>query len=360
MHKALKLIKKKSLPLFMISFLLLWSFSPYLLSRQYAQAAVLTEASIQLGRMGASVANNTTTARILIVVKPASSDTEARVTVTYPTSSAFTVDATETNHTVSTTGLPANYQGESLTAWPGVAVDADSVSGGAVTFPSTTLTAGTLYGFYHTGGITNPSAANEYIITIDTETVTPTVIDTQDVAVDIVSATGDQVTVTANIDPTFSFNIQDTALALGTLTSGAVANDGMTTPIDVDTNAGNGYVAFIRSEGTEFQLDSASTGDLITRADSASLETCAAGTECYVIDVAAGTATVPAEYDGNGTTTGGVPSATDNLYEEIATYTVGPIDSDTITITAIAAISVTTQAADDYTDTLEIVGAGNF
>jgi hypothetical protein len=46
-------------------------------------------------------------------------------------------------------------------------------------------------------------------------------------------------------------------------------------------------------------------------------------------------------------------------YEQIAQST-GQADSDTLTLTAIVAISPVNKAASDYTDTWEVVGAGNF
>lgn len=343
--------------------ILLNLFLPYFVANQ-AHAATLTEASIRLDRMGAGVAANTTTAKILVVAKVATVGTETTVKITWPTTSAFTVDATAANHTVSTTGLPSTYQGESLTAWPGIGT-ASSVSGGDVTFPSTDLTVGTLYGFFVTGGITNPATGNAgtHLVTITAQASGPTTIDSQTVAVDVVTTNADQVTVTGSINSTFNFAIADAAIALGTLTTSAVAANAMTTGIDVDTNAANGWIAWIRSEGAAATLASATTGDAISSTDTSALVTLSAGTEGYVVDVAVaqggtstGTVTIATEYDGNGTTSGGVIATT---YEQIAQST-GQAGSDTITLSGIAAISAVNKAAADYTDTWEVVGAGNF
>lgn len=328
---------------------------PFFLSGR-VHAAALTEASIRLDRMGAAIAANGTNAKILVVLKPASTATEAKFIITWPTSSAFTVNGTAANHTVTDTGIPATYQGEALVA-SGITSPAADVTAGAVTFTIPDVTAGTLYGFFITGGITNPSAGNAgtHIVTFETLTSGDVSIDTSSVAVDTVGTNADQVTVTATVPATFNFNISDTALPLGTLSSGTVETEAMTTPIDIDTNANNGYVAWIRSEGAAVTLASASTGDAISSTDTGSPVNCAAGTECYVVDVDAGTGTVATEYVGDADT-GGVIALD---YEQIASHT-APVANETLTLTAVVAISALNEAATDYTDTWEIVGAGNF
>lgn len=340
-------------------YILLSLIVPTFIGKGYA--APLTEASIRLDRMGESVAANATTAKILVVFKPATTATEGKIVITWPVSSAFTSSATDADHTATTTGIPSTYQGEALTAVPTLGTPGAETSG-VVTYTSGDLTPGTLYGFYVTGGITNPASGNAgtHTVTIATTTAADAAIDSSTVAVDTLSSsTGDQVTVTATVPATFNFAIQDSAIALGTLSTGAISTNAMSTGIDVDTNANNGYVAFIRSEGAAATLASASTGDAISSTHTGSPVTCSAGSECYVVDAAVtGTGTPTTEYDGNGTTSGGViPVQPD--YDEFATST-APVANDAIVLTAIVAISGLNKAATDYTDTWEIVGAGNF
>jgi hypothetical protein len=332
------------------------------------EAAALSEAAIRLDRMGASVAASSTN-QILVIIKPATAGTEARVKISWPdsTSSAFTVSGTAANHTVSTASLPSTFQGESLTALPSISGTASLVTDtGAntdVTFTTGDLSVGTLYGFYLTGGITNPSTPGGYTPTITTQTSGTATIDSSTAAVDITSASGDQVTVTATVPAAFNFNINSTSISLGALDASSIKTGNTT--IDVDTNANNGWAAWMRSEGGAAVLASASTGDTIasTGTVNAATETVVAGTENYVVDVnvAAGTnstgsRTIATEYDGNGTTQGGTLGT---AYQEIL-YSTGQADSDTITLTAIVAISGVTKAATDYTDTWEVVGAANF
>ena len=351
---------KQSLSLLLVSIINV--FLPLLIV-QPAYAASLTEASIRLDRVGAAVAANGTNAKILVVFKPASTATEAKLKITWPTTNAFTVDATAANHTVTDTGIPSTYHGESLNA-SGITSPATAVSGGDVTYTIPDLTAGTLYGFYITGGITNPSNGNAgtKVVAIETETSGSAQIDVASVAVDTVGTSADQVTLTASVDPTFNFALSGNSISLGTLSTTARSQGNVT--VDVDTNANNGYVAWIRSEGAAKNLASASTSDSISSTDNpGSCVTATIGSKGYVVDVNStagsnpgGALTVAAEYNCTDGQAGGV---IDTAYEQIADRT-GVVDSDTLTLNAIVTISATTKAATDYTDTWEVVGAGDF
>ncbi len=362
--------KKRKLALLLICILVFNVFSTVLSVK--SQAAGLTEAVVRLDRMGAGALFNTTTGyKILILVKPTTVGTIGKVRLTFPTTNAFTVNATATNFDTSITGLPSTFQGESVTGATITNTEASAVSGGDVTFDVTSMSsATTLYGFYLTCSsttcITNPSGGNAgtHIITVATLTAASAAIDSTQVAVDTLSsATSDQVTVTATVNPTFNFTIADQTLPLGVLSPSSVSTNAMSPGIDVDTNAGNGYAVWIRSEGATAALVSASTGGSISSTNTGSPVTCSNGANCYVVDIATaqggastGTLIPTTEFDGNGTTSGGVLST---AYEEVA-YSTGQADSDTITPTVIAAISAVQQSATDYTDTWDVVGAGNF
>lgn len=325
-------------------------------------AATLTKASIRLDRMGAGVAAGANS-KILVAVKPTTTDTETSVKLTWPTTNAFTVDGTAANHTTSTTGLPATYQGESLVAWPSIGATASSVSGGDVTFASGDLTPGTLYGFYITGGITNPATGNAGIfrVIVTTQKAGPVTIDTQTVAVKVATTNADQVTLTATVPSTFNFALGSNSIALGTLDPTTRATG--TVNATIDTNAKNGWVAWMRSEGAAATLASASTGDSISSTNTNNPVVAAIGSKGYVVDVKGsqggtsnGSLTIATEYNGDSTTSGGVIST---AYEQIAQST-GQASGDSLTLKAIVTISAVTQAATDYTDTWEVVGAGNF
>lgn len=362
--------------IFVLIFALLFNIvAPYFLGGiGKVNAAQLTEASIRLTRMSASVAASASNP-ILVVVKPATTATEATVKLTIPdsTSNAFTVSTTASDFTTTTTGIPSTYQGETLTAWPTIGSPASSSSdGGAstvVTFSSGDLTPGTLYGFYITGGITNPTTGNAgtKIIGIATQATGPVVIDSNDVAVDVTATNADQVTLYATVSATFNFALSANTMSMDALSTSARAYGEVT--VDIDTNAGNGWAAWMRSEGGAATLASAATGDSISSTNTGSPVTASIGSKGYVVDVGvtngtgAGTPNVTTEYDGgtddaaNGSSTaGGVISTT---YEEIANSD-GPGSDDGITLESVVTISAVTEAGSDYTDTWEVVGAGNF
>jgi hypothetical protein len=334
--------------------MLLALVAPFVVAKP-ARAANFTEASMRLARMKAS----TTDVNILVVAKPATTATEDAVKVTF--GSGFTVDTTAANITVSTSGLPSTYQGESLAAWPGVGSAASGVSGQEVSFASGDLTVGTLYGFFITAGIDNPSSAGEYENTVATQASAANV-DVSNVAVRIIS--DDQVVITATVPPTFSFSLgaNSDSFTSDLSSSSVVSTNGVA--VTVATNASNGWVAWLKSANTS--LDSATTGETIETVGSVddSPTTLTAGSDGYVLDVdlttdsstGDGTVTVDAEYNGTTTSQGGTLSSS---LEEVAVSN-GTTDGDVITLVARAAISAVKAAADDYTDTWTVVGAGNF
>jgi hypothetical protein len=351
----------KKLALILVLSLLIQLVAPVFMKK--TEASQLTEASIRLDRMGAGIAASTDDP-ILVVFKPTSTATEGKIVITWPTTNAFTVSSTDADHTTTTTGIPSTYQGETLVAAPTLGTPGAETTG-VVTYTVGDLTAGTLYGFYITGGITNPATGNagSKTVTIATTTSADAAIDSATVTVDTTTTGADLVTVTATVGSTFNFALGSNAIALGALSSGSISTGNVT--IDIDSNAANGWVAFIRSEGSAATLASALSGDSIasTGTVNGTVETVSAGTENYVVDAAtvqggggSGTITEATEYAGNGTTTGGTLTTS---YNQIAQST-GQANSDTITLTALVAISTLTAAASDYTDTWEVVGAGNF
>ncbi|MFA6005579.1 MAG: hypothetical protein WC775_03805 [Patescibacteria group bacterium] len=317
-------------------------------------AGNLTNASMRLSRMTGSAVPT-----ILVVVKPTTVGTETQFQINF--NASFGVDTTPANITVSTASLPATYQGQTLTTWPGIGAAATAVNSNLVTFSSTDLTVGTLYGFYITAGITNPASANQYVSTFTTQATGPVTIDTKDVATRVI--TNDQVMLYATVSATFNFVLGANQDAFTTtLSTGSVVNTTGVT-VTVNTNAGAGWIAWVRSANAG--LASVSTAHTIatTGAINGSPDVLSTGAEGYVLDVTpttdaggGGTLTIAGEYDGNGTTSGGTLSTT---LQEIATAN-GPANGDVLTLVARATISSLTQAASDYTDTYTVIGAGMF
>lgn len=334
-------------------------------------AASLTEASIRLDRLGGGVQYNTTTGyKVLVVLKPTTVGSIAKVRVTFPTTNAFSLDTTAGNFDTSTTGLPSTYQGESLTAATITNSEASAVSGGAVTFDVTGMSSNTtLYGFFITCNtttcITNPAAGNagSHLIILETLTSGSVAIDSQSVVVQTVASNADQILVSAAVPSAFAFSFGSTTISLGTLSTNVQRTGSVT--VDIDTNAYNGWFAWIRSEGGVATLASAGTGDSISSTNTGSCIDPSRGAEAYLVDVngtggtGSGTLTVASEYDCTDTVgdrQGGVISTS---FEQIASRN-GSVDSDLLTVTALVDITSSIIAGNDYTDTWEIVGAGNF
>jgi hypothetical protein len=324
-------------------------------------AVDLTEAAVRLDRMDVSHVA-TTTDPIVVFAKITSTATEDTVKITF--ASGFTVDSTPANITVSKTcSQGATLQGEAATDWPPTGTTAaTSVSGQNVTIDSDDLTPGTLYSFCITGGITNPGSAGEKEITITTQTSGAAAIDTKTVAVDIVSDNADQVSVSANVTPTFNFALSGNSIVLGDLSTSTTTTGNIT--VDIDTNAGNGWQAWVKS--TNAGLLSASTSDQIDTQGTLDDDPTAygAGNEHYQAFVTvtngtgAGTPSAANEYN-NGESDDGRGGSLTTAYSSIATST-GVGSNDGITFKVYAAASSINEAADDYTDTLTIIGAGNF
>lgn len=344
---------KRLLPihkLYLLSFLFLVGG---LISVTPAEAAQLDEAYVRLDRLKAS----STTGGTVCAKVATSGSTDTTIRVSFP--SGFTVDATASNWTVTTTNLP-----NGATAMPGIGT-ANLVSSQDVTFPISDISSDTTlycFNFSSSTTLTNPSAGDDKTGTIYIEESGPSTIDSGGYALSIIS--DDQVVITATVPSTFSIALGTNSQSLGTLSTSSVTS-GSGVSVTFNTNAGNGWLGWVLSANTS--LDSATTGDSIATTGTVddTPSTLSGGTEGYVLDAdlttdsgsgGSGTVTIDAEYNGGDTSSGGALSAT---FTEFATAD-GPTDGDVITLVPRVAISGLTQAATDYTDTLTVVAAGNF
>ncbi|HSX06183.1 MAG TPA: hypothetical protein VLG92_00495 [Candidatus Saccharimonadia bacterium] len=316
---------------------------------QTAHAAALGSVFVRFDRMAISTATTGT-----VCAKPASTATEAKVKVTFPT--GYTLGAAGT-FTVSTTNLSWPTGG---TAWPSIAT-ASTVSGQDVTFGSGDLTAGTLYCFNWTNSaaVTVTSSANPSNLgSVTTQTSTPTDIDTAQYAT--ASITNDQIVVTATVPPAFSFALSGNTDALGTLNSSAVSASPTPRTVTVNTNAHNGWMVWAKDANTG--LSSASASATIASTTPGTISTLSAGTEGYNTGVTSsitsgGAITVDPAFASGGVNYKG--GGLDTSMRLLATGA-GVADTAVLTMTNNVAIKASTAAASDYTDTITVVGAGLF
>jgi hypothetical protein len=350
------------------------------LTPRSVEAINFTNLGMRPSRMTISIAASGTDP-ILVIMRPATVASELSIGISF--ASGYTVNGTPANVTVSTASLPATYHGQAVSAAPGIGAAATAVSSQNVTFAATDMTVGTTYGFYITGGITNPGTTGQKVSRISTHTDgTPDftsytdAIDNSRVGTWIVSDNGastdsDQIVVTARVAPTYTLALSAQAItldtAIGSVEYPGGPQNGAVSPVTatVTTNANNGHVIWMKANSAS-GLSSVTTGTNIafagTAAD-ATPSTLSAGTEGVVVDVdsttnGSGTLTIAAEFLGASTSAGGTPSTT---FQEIADAD-GPVGGagDVVTILPRVAIATTSQSADDYTNTLTVIGAGDF
>jgi hypothetical protein len=137
----------------------------------------------------------------------------------------------------------------------------------------------------------------------------------------------------------------------------AVGSIGATTGVTATmTTNGSGWVLYGYDANTG--LLSANTGHNIASTTPGTTATLTAGTEGYVTGINS-TNTVTAAYANSGFATPGKGSGLNTTTTQLVSGT-GPTASATAVLREYAAISGTTPAASDYTDTITLLGAGTF
>ena len=316
---------------------------------QITHAATLAQVMVRFDRLQTSTATTGT-----VCANPTTTATEASVVVSFPT--GYTL-GTAGNFTVNTTNISWPTGG---TAWPSIAT-ATTVSSQDVTFPSGDLTPGTLYCFNWTNSAavaTSASATSTNIGSITTRTSTPTPIDTAQYAT--ATITNDQIVVTATVPPAFSFALSGNTDPLGNLSSSTVTSSPTPRTATVNTNAKNGWTVWAKDSNTG--LNSSAAAYTVGSTTPGSNSTLSAGTEGYNTGVTSsqvngtGTVTVATPFVGGSTGKGG---GLDTSLRGLATST-GTANTAVLTLTNNVAINGATPAANDYTDTITVIGAGLF
>ncbi len=345
----MQLVKRQSFVSLGMAGLLVLALTSQILVRQ-VHAADLSQVLVRFDRMQTSTASGGT-----VCANPTTVGTEVDVQVVFPT--GYAVNTTAANWTITTTntGWPAGAN-----AWAGINT-ATAASGQTVTFPSSDLTVGTLYCFNFTGTstlTTSASATNNNSGTVTTRATGPSTIDSGSYATATIA--GDQITVTASVNQTFSFALSGTTDALGTLTTGSVSVSPTPRVATVNTNAKNGWYVWAKDASTG--LNSASAAYTIGSTTPGSNSTLSAASEGYNTGVTqtqvggSGTVTVAAPFVGGATGQGGGLNTT---FAPLASSN-GTANNAALTLTNNASISSTTAAASDYTDTITVVAAGLF
>jgi hypothetical protein len=174
----------------------------------------------------------------------------------------------------------------------------------------------------------------------------------------------DTITVSAIVPPSFNFQLDaNTTAFTQALTTGSKVQTTART-VTVNTNAVAGWTAWVKNTDAN-GLFSATAGKNIapTTPGTAVNVDASLSSEQYVWGVnsitqgtGAGTTSATTAYDATGTNEG---SGVDTTYRKFASST-GTAASAVVSLRASATISGTTPAANDYTDTIQVIGAGSF
>ena len=316
-----------------------------------ASAASLTLSYVQLNRMSAGA---TTSFRLVFKTVGAGATTASvnfngADTTTWGGSSGV-VNATQTI----SSGTCAASTGS--TALPG-SLSATGATNTVSITGITALTATTLYcvDLTSTTAVTNATAGEYHpVITVGADSTT--------VAVRTIA--NDSIVVSATVPPSFNLALSSNAdTFVGGLASASVkVSTGNT--VTINTNAKNGWFVYAFSVSAS-GLTSVVGGTNIPALTPGSSTTVVAGTPGYVFGAVTasitagtgtGTVTVVPAYTSNGVSTG---SGLDTTIRQIASSN-GTNAGTIIPIKEFAAISALTPAANDYTDTITVIGAGSF
>lgn len=326
-----------------------------------ASAGGLSNTYVRLNRMMASTA---TSARIVFTTSPTPGTTNT-VKIDFGTAwgAATTPGSVLTSGQTASSGACATDTG--ATALPGTfTVTGTNTGGSSISIAGvTTLAASTAYcvDLTNASAITNPSVGS-YYITVTTQNGA-TVNDTTKVNVPIV--TNDSITVTATVPPSFSFALDANTTAFTANLSPGTKQTTTPRTVTINTNAKTGWVAWLRnSDANGLYSSSVNYNITPTTAGTARDVDTSPSTEQYVWGVTAssqvdgvGSTTINTAYDATGGTNDG--SGVDNAYRQIAAGN-GTAQNAVLTLAAAATISPITPASSDYTDVVQVIGAGNF
>ena len=326
----------------------------------------LNQAGIRFGRLanGASTGND-----LLVEFKPNTTPTSVvSVTVTLPT--GFTV--TSGTPTITTSNLPDT---PSLTATPGTltatATGAGAGTGGTIVvtgLTSASLDNAHLYAFdIPSGTVTNPTTPGQYNPTVETDDSGSAVLDRTTTPTYIygASADQDQVTVNAAVAPNFTFQLSANTDNIPQVDSSSIQTSAGIT-MTVATDSPLGYTAYIKSANAALTSATSPGTPINTGTFDGTPDTMAAGATKYgfVPSTGAGcsSCTGSLAYDSEYVVSDGSHAGAFNTAGQFASFVsrAGYTNSDQVTLKERVTVANTVGYANDYTDTLTIVAAGNY
>ncbi|MBC7546805.1 hypothetical protein H7171_03610 [Candidatus Saccharibacteria bacterium] len=328
-----------------------------------AGAAQLSQASIRLGRLGISA---TTGNDLLVTFKLNTTPTAvSKIRVAFPTGFVITTGTPA----VGTTGFPQSPTG--ITAPPGTLTAAatsgtrDIVVSGLT---SASLNNTTLYGFtIPSGTIQNPATAGQYNSTVESQNSGGTTIDLTTTPVYITGATAnaDQVTVSASVAPNFNFSLSANADTVPQADSTSIKTSPGVNMV-VGTNSPLGYTAYVKSANASLTSATSPATPITTGTFDGTPDTATPGTTNYLFvpttgaaaTSATGALTYNSEYNVGASGTIGGSFNTTNFASFVSRN--GYTNADTVNLKERVTVANTIGYANDYTDVLTVVAAGNY
>ena len=325
-----------------------------------ASASQLSQAGVRFGRLGTSASTGND---LLVTFKLNTTPTSvAKITVTLPV--GFTV--ANGTPAVGTSGFPNTPA--SITAPPGSLTAVSTAASRTIVvsgLTSASLNNTTLYGFTIPSGIvTNPASTGEYTLTVESDTSGSVPIDTTYVSTYFTGSNQDQIVESASVAPNFSFNLSantDTVPKVDSTTIQTSAGVTMT----VGTNSPLGYTAYVKSANAALTSATNPTTPITTGTFDATPDALAAGTTNYGFvpstGAACSTCTGSLSYDAEYVISDGTHAGAFNG-SNFASFVSrnGFTNADQVVLKVRDTVANTVGYANDYTDTLTIVAAGNY
>jgi hypothetical protein len=332
-------IKSKKIQVLIVAFALL-AVNFEVLPLAHA-ATFMTHAEVMEYNMDSSG-----TSAVAIAFTAGASDAAGSLTVNFGSWGGSVLSGAQT---ITTTGCTA-LTGATTALPSGTSLSANGASNVITIGNVSALTSGTSYCaiLSSVNAVTNPATTGVYTVTLTdaTDSATP--------VIDVI--TNDQVVVSATVPATFTMTYSGNTDAFGNLSaSNYTSTPGVTTTIA--TNAAYGW--FMWAEDTNAGLRSTIQSKTIATVTPGTNTNMSArnGTEAYALGVTATGGTANANFiNSTGYSGGGLSNSS---YNQIASGTAATSGATVVT-KEIADISATTPPANDYTDTISLVGAGSF
>jgi hypothetical protein len=225
----------------------------------------------------------------------------------------------------------------------------------------------TLYGFdIPAGTVQNPGTAGQYSVTVDSNNSGGAAIDSTAADVDIFgsSSNQDQIGVSASVSPNFSFSLSANSDTVPKVDPTATqTSTGVT--MTVGTNSALGYTAYVKSANGQLVSASNPGTPVTTGTFDGTPDSLSPGATDYGFVPSTGTpctsCTGSLTYDGEYAVSDGTHAGSFNStnFSSFVSRD-GDTDADQILLQERVDVANTVGYANDYTDTLTIVAAGNF